>query len=822
MAIKPKILLDNTAEKQYSAKKEFTDRNYYRNKFFEKINNIKLEKKSDNIRYHVMNFYGIGGIGKSSLQQELCREINCDSDIIYAQIDFANSYNHSVSNLLLELAKKFENRKISLYHFGLAYAIYFEKTHKDMIFSSNTCNIINENLGFVAEILGTIEGLGILGIVPDAINKIYNAAYNILHLDPQLKGNLKEMEYKSALQCEQLLPAFFAYDLNKYLKKENDKIIIIFLDTYEALCGQIKNDITKFSQDQFVRELISQLPGVLFVISGREFLEWEQIDPDWNNYLEQYRMERLEDGDANLFLNNCGIKEDDIRKKMISISMGHPYHLDILVDTYVEMKNKNIIPTADLFANNAREILKCFFKYLQIEEIAVIKIISIPRYYTLDIFNHLLLNFPTGYPITLFDEFNKFSFVSKMDNGTYHIHEIMRKDLLEIIPKQLYEKVNKSVAEYYYIFFSNSSIYNERKLAVKECVYHLKFCLEQQEYVEFLMSSFFDYFVDLQYRGESAFLYDILIDIFSYITYSDCIELYEIFTDMIMLIGNFKEAVENIDSFLKNYTIKQITSTEKILQLYVKKIKHQMVYISLNDTIYAINNIKPFIYKTNFNHQYLELLYTEGNMLFEKGKFEECKICFDNVLDLSKQNHFADLKCRALRKKADYYLVINEVYKAEELCHVGLDIASQNQLNRYGNYLECTQAEIYRKLKLFEQSKELYISCQKKFSELGIQPWIAHTELGLAMIELEQENYSLVNEHLNIAKKIYTQHCHTWGIIHTQLVWIQSEFLQKGVFPQKIYNELYHKCKKYGYDYVLEILEKLEHGECFTTSLMFL
>lgn len=822
MAIKPQILLGNTSKKQYIAKKEFTDRDDYRIKFFDKIEEISSEKESDIIRYNVLNFYGIGGIGKSSLQRELCREIESNNDIIYVQADFANSFNRNASNLLLELAKSFETQKILFYHFGLAYAIYFEKTHKDMISLSNKHNIINENLGFIADILGIIDGLGILGIVPGAINKIYNASYNKLHLDGDIKEDLREMEYKNASQCEQLLPAFFAYDLNKYLKKENSKTIVIFLDTYEALWGQIKNDITKFSQDQFVRELISHLPGVLFVISGREYLDWKALDPDWNNYLEQYQMERLGDVDVNEFLVKCGIEEDDIRNKMLSISMGHPYHLDILVDTYVEMKNNNISPQVDLFANNAREILQCFFKYLQTEEIAVIKIISIPRYYTFDIFNHLLSTFPTGYPITLFDEFNKFSFVSKMDNGTYHIHEIMRKDLLEIIPKELYKKVNKIISEYYFTLFNRSTVYNEKKRIIRECVYHLKFYLKQQEYVKFLLSNFHSYFIDLQYRGESAYLYDIFTDIFSYISYSDCIELYEIYTDMIMLIGNFKEAVENIDFFLKQYTIEQIAAKEDILQLYVKKLKHQMVYSSLNETISAINSIKLFVHNTSFHHQYLELLYTEGNMLFEKGDFQACQICFDNVMKLSEQYGFMDMKCRVLRKKADYYLLNNDVFKADELCHTGLEIANKNDLNRYGNYLECTQAEIYRKLKLFEQSKELYKNSQEKFSELGIQPWIAHTELGLAMIDLEQENYSAVNQHLDLAEKIYTQHCHTWGIIHTKFARLQSDFMQKGLISQPIYNELNNICKKYRYDYILDLLEKLKYGECVTTNLMFL
>ncbi len=822
MAIEPKNLLGEKNQKQYSAKKEFTDRKYYKDIFFQTLKKIKEEKEVENIKYHVLNFYGIGGIGKSCLQMELCTEVACDNNIIYAQADFANISNRDIANLLLELAKCFESKKVLFYHFGLAYAIYFEKTHKDMISASNTRQIIDEKLGFIAEVLSTIEGLGILGIIPGAINKIYNASYNKMHLDVEIKEDLKKMEYMSISQCEQFLLAFFAYDLSKYLKREADKTAIIFLDTYEALWGQIKNDITKFNQDQFVRDLISQLPGVLFVIGGREYLEWQTIDPDWNNYLEQYRIERLKDADADSFLEKCGVSEGDIREKMLSISMGHPYHLDILVDTYFEMKNKNIIPHVDLFANNTREILKCYFKYLQPEEIAVIKIISIPRCYNFELFNHLLINFPTGYSITLFHEFNKFSFVAKMDNGTYHIHEIMRKDLLEIIPEELFQQINKTISEYLFLHFQRSLVYDEKKLLIRECVYHLKSYMNKQAYIDFILSNILEYFIELQFKGESAYLYDVLSDVFSYIEYADCIELYEIYTDMIMLNGNFKEAVSNIDYFLKDYTIEQVSQDRNILQLYVKKIKHQMVYLSLDETISAIEYLKPFISDTLFHHQYLELLYTEGNMFFEKGMLQESILCFNDVIARSEEFNLVDMKCRALRKKADYFLVINDVYQAKEVCSIGLEIAKTNGMNRYENYFECTQAEIYRKLKLFEQAKKIYISSQRKFLELGIQPWIAHTELGLAMIDLEQENYSAVILHLDVAEHIYEKYCHTWGLIHTLLIRLQADFLQKGKISPKMYNDLNSKCKRYGYTYAMEILHKLNRGECLTTSLMFL
>ena len=823
MAIEPKIHIGHKNEERYSANKKFTDRIIYKDSFWSEIDRIKSENSQNTPRYHILNFYGIGGIGKSSLQKELCHVIDMEhSDIIYSCADFANISNHTPAKLLLELAKSFECNGIMFYHFGLAYAIYFQKTHKDLTLNYNEYNVIDENMGFIADILSVIDGLGIIGILPGMVNKIYSTAYKKLHLNTELKDDLKRMELLDVSRCEQHLSAFFAYDLKKYMQQESHKVIAIFLDTYEALWGQIKNDITKFSQDQFVRELVSQLPGVLFTICGREFIDWTTLDSDWNNYLKQYLIENFEDNDADTFLKECGIQEIDIRKQMISVSMGHPYQLDLLADTYMEMKNKNIVPKANLFANNAREILACFFKYLQAEEIAVINILSIPRFYDFPLFKYLLLQFPTGYPVTMFEDFNKFSFVSKMDNDTYHIHEIMRKDLQETISSDLYKDVNKSLCEYYYNLLQECRVYDRKKLIIKECIYHLKFYLSESDYVRYICDNFSEYFTNMQYRGESAYLYDVLSDIFSYIEFSQCVEIYEIYTDMIMLNGNFKEAVKSIDVFLQQYSINKISTTENLLQLYVKKLKHQMVYISLNETINAITTIKPFVDKDSFPHQYAELLYTEGNMLFEKGDFEKCKDIFREVLEIAENYLFDDLKCRVLRKKTDYCLATEDVYAADQNCRLGFEVAKNNDYIRYQNYIECSQAEIYRKLKLFEQSKQLYMECQKKFLDLGIQPWIAHTELGLAMIDLEIGDYPSVTNHLEIANSIYVKYFHTWGKLHTDLIRLECNYIQVGNINIDKCNELKRKCRNMGYNYIIKELEKLENDEFPTSSLMFL
>ena len=166
MAIEPKIHIGHANEGRYSANKKFTDRIVYKDVFWNEVNSIKSEKSQNIAQYHILNFYGIGGIGKSSLQKELCHVIDANHpDIIYSCADFANISNHTPAKLLLELAKSFEHDGIMFYHFGLAYAIYFQKTHKDLTLTYNEYNVIDENMGFIADILSVIDGLGIIGIL---------------------------------------------------------------------------------------------------------------------------------------------------------------------------------------------------------------------------------------------------------------------------------------------------------------------------------------------------------------------------------------------------------------------------------------------------------------------------------------------------------------------------------------------------------------------------------------------------------------------------------------------------------------------------------
>ena len=478
MPIRPTSLIGEK-ERPFVDRKEFI-------KAFE--NNFQNLGKKD---YSVLVYYGVGGIGKTSLRKELPKlleeynESYQNTGVIWASVDFSIE-SHRQSDKFLGILKNQlqEKNGVKFHLFDIANAAYWRKVNPQIPLSKDG---YSED-SIVTDLFDTFGGF--VSINYSSIKRVVERAPDRFR-DWSLKrkeelARLPEME---APDIEKTLPVFFAQDLADHLQKTS-KSAVFFIDSYEALWEKERGQGSFNSRDEWVRQLIANLPeSSLWVICGREGLRWEEADKDWNNYLEQHHLGILPDKDAFNFLNLCGIQEEDIQKVILEGSEGVPYYLELAVDTYNEIA-KTGSPKPEDFSRTRSEIFDRFMKYLSGPEQETLKVLSTPRFWNKDIFRALIDNFKTGYPLTAYSELRRFSFVQETE-GKLQLHPLMRKSLQEHQDQELKKEGHIFMCDYYSDKIKDldiKSITSEHENALTEAFYHAKEALETEELFKWFIS----------------------------------------------------------------------------------------------------------------------------------------------------------------------------------------------------------------------------------------------------------------------------------------------------------------------------------------------
>ena len=407
----------------------FVDREDHIQTFKEAVNNIGQKE------FSVLVYYGVAGIGKTNLRKELPKyfeEYNCEfqhQEVTWVSIDLHLDKHREKNTFLVTLKNDLQKKhKINFPAFEIAHAIYWKKANPEIPLRKENYLFFEGDDAF-DDFYGVVDKIPYFSLVP-AVGKL-----------------LKNAPDYEPLEIEEMLPYFWAQDLNNYLKSTS-KSAVLFIDTYEALWEKERGWGNFNARDTWIRELISKLPeSSLWVICGREELRWNEVDKDWNNYLEQYKLEKLPEKDSLDFLNLCGIEEKEIQRVIIKGSEGVPYYLELAVDTYTEIA-KTGSPVPDNFARTRSEIFDRFMTYLSVSEQETLKVLSTPRFWNKDIFKALIEEFKTGYSLTAFSELSRFSFVQETEEGKLQLHPLMRESLQTYQDQELKKEVHSFMCVY--------------------------------------------------------------------------------------------------------------------------------------------------------------------------------------------------------------------------------------------------------------------------------------------------------------------------------------------------------------------------------------
>jgi tetratricopeptide (TPR) repeat protein len=513
MPIAPKYRLD---EQRPEGPRQFTDREEFIDLFEQAVSELPSKE------YEVLVYYGVGGIGKTSLRIELCRLLEDKHwpmfpyRPMWAVLDFRNTTYRDVETALFSLRQEL-NRKyvVQFPSFDLANAIFWQKSHPQSPFRQDPTQLeaLLEEGTLFANLVSIVGEVPIVSLVPK-LSKVISKTDRLFREWWTKRGHqeLNDLQGMEPAKIAEWLPAFWAADLKDYLEREG-RPAVLFMDTYEALWeGEGKRTEGRFfTQDAFVRELVSNLPEVLWVITGREKLRWEEEDEDWRKYQRQYPVGGLAEKDARSFLASCGITEEALQKFIVEGSRGVPFYLDLSVDTYLQIKaTQERDPSPSDFAGTPQDALDRFLYYLDRSETETLKVLSVGRFWDRELFESLVEEFNTGYPATALPELRRFSFVQvEQIPGTWTIHPLMREALQEDLDAELRGRVHQYLFDHYNDSLEgleSTAISVLHRTALTEAFHHGKHALDTEE--------LFDWFTTIYDVFSRAALWQFLIPLY--------------------------------------------------------------------------------------------------------------------------------------------------------------------------------------------------------------------------------------------------------------------------------------------------------------------
>jgi tetratricopeptide (TPR) repeat protein len=433
------------------------------------FNNLRSFLLADS--HKIWNIYGVGGQGKSALRNHFCRLLSSESSRQHqwGVVDFHQANLREPAAGLFQLRKSFsDNGKISFLGFDVAIAVYWEKAFPGEDISVKLKDLLSKNEDAIAgavdaapEWMGLAEELPSgIGLAVKLLNRFRQKARTTYA--ESIVEDLKGIESLGPHQLLLRLPSLFGNDLRRH--REKTKLIsLVFLDTFEDLTasGPITTRFADGSADAWVRELIAASPGVLFVVSGRDRLQWDtQYRKEWAGYLDDaYPLDGLDDKFANEYLEKIPIDNPDVRRAIIFAAKGQafvgesnsqrnlrtalPFYLDLSVDTYLSIRASGREPQAADFGETHKDIFDRFLKHRTDAEKATLKILAAARSFDETLFVCLISKFFTGYPATEFAAMCGYSFVERGADGRYRLHALMQQHLYAELTDAQKVKVNE-------------------------------------------------------------------------------------------------------------------------------------------------------------------------------------------------------------------------------------------------------------------------------------------------------------------------------------------------------------------------------------------
>ena len=764
---------------QETYSKQFTDRVEARELFWKEyqklsteINEGKTGTDPTQTNPKLINYYGIGGMGKTTLINQLIKELSKNDkenlSIFIDAEDFNNTLDvlYSIRNILNE------NYKIKFNKFDLALIIYLKKVGKSQE-SPEIKDILNSNP--IAKLIGdTISNVSIpMLLIKNGLDKLISIGMS-----------QRYKKFVQSIEIEQLpnnilenLPQYLADDINEYLKGKNKKIIFFF-DTFEKLDESTIGSTATLNKTKWLYNIrntgiINEIKNSIFVIGSREKIN--KIPG-----IQYFKLDKFDEKYSYEYLNNAGIEDMEICKEIYNkYTNGMPLMLSTCVDSYN-------IESHELFVQNISDssqgIIERLIGSLDLDSQALVYFLSCVKKWNDKFIIQNASKCLENFSSYRYESIKKLSFITKDLQGNYTfdktIRMILHSENNEFVNNMKYiiQKTNKFLIDYYKETLENSnSTITEKNTALNQYIKR-KILLENnpKELIN-------DYkFIKIHLKElEELFLFDDLSKHLDRLLekYNNIIEvknsIIEEQINILYLSGQYKEEETKAKQYFDLDT-KNTRAIEKLAIAYMHNSKYKLANEKINE---VLNQTE----KTDLTN-YIRILMEASEI---KSRIGEYNTVLENYIWIKKKlntiyekNDLSKKELEIERLIAKTYSYMGDYKKAienyKEILNINGDeviqleqnkeILTIDELNFY-NDLSNTYSnnnEFEKALKIKEKLLEIYTEI------LGENhPWTLNVKNDIGMINSHQKNYE---EAIKILKETYEARKQVLGEEHLSTI----------------------------------------------------
>ena len=721
-----------------------------------------IYKKSSYGNFNIINFFGVGGVGKSTILQTLKSEYTNKTPVFdYLFSGALNKYNFYES-----LFNFINANKIKAPYFQLAFIIYWKKINPNIDFKEKfpvfieNSDVLNEILDMIINNETFEHFLSIFaGIAKPLIKKAKEFIVK-MNLDEEILKELKEFEKNTDIKSfEEELPYFLGEDL-----KNMPTPMIFLLDGYEKIYENL-NDSNRIEAEKFIENFAYHIQkNSVIVIAGREKTDWGKFEIFWNEKFVYKEVTGLKNSEINELLEKSGLNDTLIKEKIIKTTKGYPFFIKLIFDYY---KNTNEINFEEIITQE--QLIIRFIGNLSIEETTILEYLSVCEYFDDDIYKYLLNRFNMPYSHKLYKKIKEYSFIKEI-NGKYYMHDIMKEAIYKsldsnknLIHKAMFEYFNKK------IFLKKDTKY------ISDALFHLK-KFETEEKV----SKWFKEIEKMLYENSK---YVHLIEFISErIKYADTDEEK---INYLMRLANLYIETYNTVSLERT-----ITEIEK-MQLPRKYIEELKFY-------------KLIFEYYKYDHLYKLNILKNNKPIISSGK---------KLKTLSKKTVNKDLKVKALIEAGNIFRKNQLFLESQESLFEAVEITNDDYFlskayEKLG-YLFKDMKEYEKSLMYFRKSLQIK---EKLFNHDHAE--IAKLYLGIANVlnKMNDDNsYSYFVKAVKIFEKSYHSYDKRITHIYKKFLNKEIEWIKKNSLNEELYH--YLKLKKFNSLDELKYLESIQNTD---------